>query len=392
MRILMLHNRYLYAGGEEQATAADVALLKEYGHEVELLEQDNRDVERLGNVRTAFRTIWSADSYRRVRHALASRSVDVLHVQNFFPLWSPSVYYAAERAGVPVVQTLHNYRLMCINSFFYRENAVCEDCLGKPFPWPGVLHACYRQSRAGSSAVAAMIGVHRMRKTWKNKVNRYIAVSEFARGKYIEGGFPAERIAVRPNFVHPSPTPGAGGGGYALYAGRLSPEKGIGTMLEAWQSSQDPLPLKIIGDGPLKGDVLAATRTNSKLEYLGAKIHEEVLDLMRRAEFLVFPSGLYETQGRTIVESFSVGTPVLASALGERKSMVVPGKTGLHFPAGDVAGLREQVEWCSGNPAQVRSMRGACRAAFEEQYTSEKSIEALLTIYRAAQQRSSDRP
>jgi glycosyltransferase involved in cell wall biosynthesis len=385
MKILMLHNRYLIPGGEDQSTAADVALLADTGHQVELVEQDNRDIERLGRTRTALRTVWSSDSFRRIREKLLTGGFDILHVQNFFPLWSPSVYYAAARCGIPVVQTLHNYRLLCVNSIFFRDNHVCEDCLGKTMPWPGIVHGCYRGSRAGSAVVAGMAGFHRMMGTWESKVQAYIAVSEFAREKYVAGGLPAEKISVRPNFLHPSPAPGRGGGGYALYAGRLSQEKGIATMLQAWKKAESAIPLKIIGEGPLRAMVAAESTASPSIEYMGPMPLEDVIRWMGGAEFLVFPSEWHETMGRTIMESFAVGTPVVAARLGAPASMVSPGRTGFHFKASDVDSLREQVEWCSRNPEEVRAMRNNCRTAFELTYTGAAAAASLLAIYRAAQ-------
>ena len=244
MRVLMLHNRYLVSGGEDGAVADDVALLREHGHEVELLEKSNAEVEQIGRTRTALNTVWSWESCQRVAKALQAGPFDVLHAHNIFPLWSPSVYYAAARAGVPVVQTLHNYRLMCVNALLFRNGHICDECLGKSFAWPGIAHACYRESRSGSAVVACMAGMHRLASTWARKVTLYIAVSEFAREKYIEGGLPPEKIAVKPNFVYSSPTAGAGGGGYALYVGRLSTEKGITTMLRAWDTRAADLAFK----------------------------------------------------------------------------------------------------------------------------------------------------
>jgi glycosyltransferase involved in cell wall biosynthesis len=383
----MLHNRYMVLGGEEQATLAEVELLRDHGHEVELHEQDNRIIEQQGKVRTAAGTIWSSRSFRKIRELLQTGRFDILHVQNFFPLWSPSVYYAAADCGIPVVQTLHNYRLMCVNSIFFRDNHVCEVCLGKAIPWRGVVHGCYRNSRAGSATVAGMIGVHKLLGTWEKKVGVYIAVSEFAREKYLAAGMPKEKIALRSYFLHPSPEPGSGGGGYALYVGRLSPEKGIATMLEAWKTADNPLPLKIVGDGPLREVVQAACAGSPRIQYEGLKTLPEVIEIMRQAEFLVFPSEWYETMGRTIMEALAAGTPVLASSLGPPATMVVTGKTGFHFAQGDVSALRQQVEWCSLNLPEVRALRANARAAFEEKYTGEAAAASLLAIYRAAQER-----
>lgn len=380
----MLHNRYLVPGGEDQCSVAEAALLRDYGHEVELLEEDNRRIEQLGQARTAFRTVWSRESYRRIDKLLRSRPFDILHVQNFFPLWSPSVYYAAARNWVPVVQTLHNYRLMCVNSLFFRDQHLCQECLGRFLPWHGVVHACYRHSRAASAVVVSMVGAHKLAGTWRKRVSTYIAVSEFARDIYIAGGLPANKIAVKPNFIHPTPPPGTGGGGYALYVGRLSQEKGIAAMLNAWKGAHEAIPLKIVGEGPLAELVIAAMQENKRIEYLGAKPLPEVLDLMRNAEFLVFPSEWYETMGRTIMEAFAVGTPVIATNIGPPATMVVPGETGFHFMPGSVAELRERAEWCSQNLDQVRAMRSKARQVFESHYTGAANARMLLAIYEMA--------
>jgi glycosyltransferase involved in cell wall biosynthesis len=386
VKILMLHNRYQIPGGEDQSTAAEVSLLRDYGHEVELLEEDNRRIEQLGGARTALRAVWSRESYRRIDQKLRGARFDILHVQNFFPLWSPSVYYAAARNHVPVVQTLHNYRLLCVNSLLFRDQHVCEECLGR-LPWRGVVHGCYRGSRGGSAVVAGMVGAHRLAGTWRRRVTTYIAVSESAREKFIAGGLPAEKIVVKPNFIHPAPAVGAGGGGYALYVGRLSPEKGIATLLEAWQGTRNAIPLKVVGEGPLAELVAAAGRARRGVEYLGSRTLEEVLELMRRAEFLVFPSEWHETMGRTIMEAFAVGTPVVAARIGPPASMVVAGENGFLFTPGNAAELRERVEWCSSNLAALQGLRSNAQRAFEARYTGEANVEILLAIYRTAQAR-----
>jgi glycosyltransferase involved in cell wall biosynthesis len=388
MRVLMLHNRYLVPGGEDQSTMAEVALLRETGCTVELLERNNREIEHLGRMGAALHTVWSQRSYRAVFHQLRSGRFDVLHVQNFFPLWSPSVYYAAAKAGVPVVQTLRNYRLLCVNSLFFRDGHPCEECLGRSIQWPGMLHACYRDSRAGSAVVAGMTGLHRLLGTWRAKVDVYIALTSFARDKFIAGGLPADKIVIKPNFVHPDPVVGNGGGGYALYVGRLSQEKGIATLLEAWTAADHPLPLKIVGIGPCADAVTtAAAAYPSRIQYLGHKSSAETLGLMRNAELLVFPSACYEGMPRSIIESFSVGTPVLASKIGAGITMVEPDKTGFHFKSGDAGDLRRLAEWSSRNLDVVRALRPNARAEFKSKYSGPANAEKLLSIYLQARQR-----
>jgi glycosyltransferase involved in cell wall biosynthesis len=386
MKVLMLHNRYLVPGGEDRSTAAEAALLTDYGHQVELLEHDNREIKSLGKAKTAARTLWSPDSYHRVYSKLRDGQFDVMHVQNFFPLWSPSVYYAAAKCGIPVVQTLRNYRLMCVNYSFFRDGHVCEDCLGRFMPWSGIIHACYKDSRMASSVVAAMIGLHKMMGTWANRVDIYVALTEFAREKYIAGGLPAERIVVKPNFVHPSPLAGQGGGEYAVFVGRLSPEKGISTLLEAWKSPKIVLPLRIIGEGPLENSVRAAAATCHQIQYMGSRSPVQVLDAMRQAEFLVFPSEWYEGMPRVVIEAFAVGTPVIASNIGAAASMVVPGRNGLHFPPGDVATLRQLLESHACNLSELRAMRRGARLSFESHYTGQANADLLLSVYRKARQ------
>lgn len=202
MRILQLHNLYKIPGGEDVVVQAEKTLLENYGHEVVLLQADNHNITSFfSQTMTALNTVYSFSAKKRVQAEIAKFQPDIVHVHNFFPLWSPAVYDACQEARVPVLQTLHNYRLFCPGAFFYRDGKVCEDCLGKFFPWPGVVHRCYRGSRVGSAVLATMQAVHRARGTWKERVNLYIALTEFARHKFIEAGLPADKIVVKPNFL-----------------------------------------------------------------------------------------------------------------------------------------------------------------------------------------------
>ncbi len=381
MRILSIHNNYQIRGGEDESRESEERLLREMGHQVDVYEENNERITELNPAQLALRTVWSQESYQIVQHKLRQNRCDLIHVQNFFPLISPSVYYAAQAEGVPVIQTLRNYRLICPNGLFFRDGHVCEDCLGKFVPYPGVVHACYRQNRAATAATAAMLTLHRTMGTWLKQVNLFISLSEFARQKFIEAGFPAEKIIVKPNFVHPDPGVGEGSGGYALYVGRLSVEKGLDILLSAWEHLSAKIPLKIVGDGPLAEQVVEATKHMSHVEWLGRRPMGEVHALMGEAMFLIFPSKWYETFGRVAVEAFAKGTPVIASNIGAIAELVDSSRTGLHFTPSDSADLAAKVEWALTHPKELLQMRSSVRAEFEAKYTAQKNYHQLIEIY-----------
>ncbi|MFQ3615157.1 MAG: glycosyltransferase [Cyanobacteriota bacterium] len=385
MHILSIHNTYQIRGGEDESCAAEQQLLREHGHQVDLYEENNNRIQTLNLIQTALETVWSAESYQAVRQHLAQHTVDVVHIQNFFPLISPSVHHAAKDAGVPVVQTLRNYRLLCPNALFFRAGRVCEDCMGKPIPYPGVLHGCYRESRAASAVVSAMLVTHRLLKTWVQTVDCFIALTEFARQKFIEGGLPADKIIVKPNFVNPDPGIGDGRGGYMLYVGRLSVEKGLDTLIEAWQRLNPPFPLKIVGDGPLADLVETATRQQPAIEWLGRQPMPAVYKLMGNATAVIFPSKWYETFGRVAVEAFAKGTPVIASKIGAIAEVVQSGYTGRHFCPGDPDDLAQQVKWVLDNPVAWQQMRQNARAEFSAKYTAQANYQMLIDIYSKVQ-------
>ncbi len=381
MQVLSIHNSYQIRGGEDESREAEQRLLREMGHSVEVYEENNDRLSSLNAIQLACKTVWSKEAYKTVKQLLARQPHDIVHVQNFFPLISPSVYYAAKSMGVPVVQTLRNYRLLCPNAMFFREGRVCEACIGKAIPLPGVLHGCYRESQTASGAVATMLTVHRLMQTWMQKVDLYIALTEFARQKFIQGGFPEDKIVVKPNFVNPDPGIGEGRGGYALYVGRLSVEKGLDTLLAAWEKLGKQLPLKIVGDGPLANQVVEATQRLGNVEWLGRKPVQEVYALMGEAKLVIFPSKWYETFGRVAVEAFAKGTPVIAANIGAIAEVVEHGRTGLHFQPGDAVDLAAQVEWALSHPSELAQMRREVRAEFETKYTAKQNYRQLMEIY-----------
>ncbi|MBD2166684.1 glycosyltransferase family 4 protein [Calothrix membranacea FACHB-236] len=385
MQILSVHNKYLIRGGEDESQGLERQILQENGHHVDFYEEDNIRVKSIPPVQMALRTVWSTEAYQIVKKLLQNSTYNIVHIQNFFPLISPSVYYAAKEQGVPIVQTLRNYRLLCPNGLFFRDGQVCEDCLGKFIPYPGIMHNCYRDSKMATGTVATMLTWHRAMQTWTQMVDIYITLTEFARQKMIQGGLPAHKIVVKPNFVHPDPGVGEGRGGYALFVGRLSEEKGLDTLLAAWEKLDGKIPLKIIGDGPLSAEVIAATKRIPQVEWLGRRPMSEVHALMGEAMFLVFPSKWYETFGRVAVEAFAKGTPVIAANIGAIAELVDSGRTGLHFRPGDAEDLTAKVELVLANSSMLSQMRQEARSEFEAKYTAQKNYQQLINIYAKAQ-------
>lgn len=380
MKILILHNYYQQPGGEDEVVATESKLLIEKGHRVILFSEHNDQVDGLDRLTLARSTIWNTDVRRRLSRLVRDERPDVAHFHNTFPLISPAAYSAARAEGVPVVQTLHNYRLLCSNAQFFREGRPCEDCLGKIVPWPGIVHSCYRESRATTTVVVAMLTAHRALGTWSDHVDRYIVLTEFARRKFIEGGLPAEKLVVKPNSLHPDPGVGDGGGGFALFVGRLSAEKGIPTLLNAWIDHPPSLSLRIIGDGPLAPLVKEAVQ-NPRIEWLGRRPQSEIYRHMGKADCLVVPSEWYEGFPRVVLESLARGTPVIAARIGALPEIIEDGKTGLLFEPGNAAELARAVT----EIATIASgMRRAARSAFETKYTGDANYRALLRIYREA--------
>lgn len=387
----MVHNHYQQPGGEDQVVANEVDLLRQRGHTVTTFTAHNDAVTDLSPAQLAARTVWSHPAYRGLRSHLRQTPADLVHVHNTLPLLSPAVYYAARRAGCAVVQTLHNYRLVCPGALLYREGRACEDCVGRAVPWPGVLHGCYRKSRSATAGVASMLTTHRAAGTWNRSVDTYVALTPFARQIFIRGGLPEAKLLVKPNFVVEDPGEGTGSGGYALFVGRLTEEKGVRTLLEAWQparSSHSPgspaLPLRIVGDGPLRPQVEAAAANHPGIEWLGQRPHDAVLELMRDAVALVFPSTWYEGLPMTVLEAFATGLPVVASDVGALSSLVQHAENGLLFRSGDAGDLASQVAWIQSHPAHWADVRRRARREYEARYTACRNYTLLMDTYRHA--------
>ena len=381
MNILSVHNSYQTPGGEDQVFAQEADLLRAHGHNVLLYHTSNEKLKGKNPLVLLGNTVWNKQAHGDLSDLMQREKPDVVHVHNTFPLISPAVYYAANQTGIPVVQTLHNFRMLCPAATLFRDGHVCEDCLGKRLPWPGVVHACYRGSRLATAAGAAMIGAHNHMQTWSKAVTAYIALTRFSRDKFIQAGFPAEKILIKPNYLPADPGIGKGTGKYALFVGRLAPEKGIATLLEAWRSIGNELPLHIAGDGPLAPEVEKATGNMPGVTWLKWLPRTEILERMKDASVLILPSTWYEGFPMIIPEAFAVGLPVIASNLGSMSTIIDHQRTGLHFEPRNAANLVEAVRWFHAHPTETARMRKQARSEYEMKYTAERNYVQMMNIY-----------
>ena len=386
MRILILHNRYKLHGGEDVVVQQESQLLRDAGHFVDVMEVSNDDIESgVDKLKTALMSIYSPPMRQLVARRIRDTGAEVLHVHNFFPRLTPSVYDAGGDLSCAVVQTLHNYRLVCPGGLLFRDGEICQECLGRSFALPGIQHGCYRGSRIGSATIATMTALHRTRGTWRNRVDRYIVLNDYARSVFINyAGLPVERIRVKPNVV-PDSGLGKGAGGYALFVGRLSPEKGITTLLRAASDPAFRLPLKIVGTGPMEADVVAAATAHPGIEFLGAQPRTEVVKLIGNALIQIVPSEWHEAGGPLVIgEAFAAGIPVITPAMEPMSSVVQDRESGLLYTPRDHNDLCRAVANVADNPEIIATMRIKARQRYEAMYMPAANLNALLTIYQEA--------
>ena len=355
-------------------------MLRDAGVEVKTFIPSNDEIVGVAaRIKTAAQVTYSWTMRRRIAAEIAGFKPSIVHVHNFFPTVTPSVYDAARDAGCKVVQTIHNYRLICPTGTLFRDGHVCHDCVGKGIAWPGILHGCYRDSHAGTAAVATMLTINRLRGAWSERVDRFLMLTAFARDFFAEhAGIPLHKMRVKPNAVQ-DPGVGDGGGGYALYAGRLSEEKGIRTLLEAANQGL-AIPLRIAGSGPLEKEVRSA-HAQGKVEYLGPQSQEQIRSLMQRAALLLTPSQWYEGLPMVIPEAYGTGLPIIASQVGSLASLIIPEQTGLLVEPGNAKSLAEATRRLVDTPALLAKLRAGARKAYESDYRPETNMALLTAIY-----------
>lgn len=381
MKILICHNTYQIAGGEDTVVAAEKELLESHGHDVKLYEVSNNQIKGLfQKVKTGLFVAHSQTAKAALKQYLEDFPADIVHFHNTFPLLTPSVYDACQELNIPVIQTLHNYRTICPGALLMRSGSVCEKCISGS-PYNASVHGCYRNSKVQSLAVSHMVSHHKRHNTWNTKVDRFIALTKFAKQKFTEAGFNPNLIRVKSNFINLNKQEAlTEKKSFALFVGRLSEEKGIQTLIQAFKNID--VPLKIAGDGPLLEELQSHPLNN--IEILGRKDSASIHQLMKDAQFLVMPSQWYEGFPMVIVEAFAHGLPVLCSKLGAMEEVVIDGKTGSHFPAGNNQKLSERASMLYNSPRKCFEMGVEARSQYNQHYNADVNYQQLISIYQEA--------
>jgi len=384
MRILVAHNRYVQRGGEDAAFEQEAALLEAKGHDVRRWERSNADLETVGRLALARTCIWSRAEAAAMASVVRTWRPDIVHIHNFVARLSPAIHRAAVREGAAVVQTLHNFRLLCPNGLLFRDGCPCTLCQRLCVKWPAVRYGCYREARSASLALACMLAIHRAMRTW-SRVHAFVALTDAARKEFIRGGLPERRLHVKPNFA---PDPGMGTGGAArgglVYAGRLSEEKGIAALLDAWSRVRTDERLTVIGDGPLLCQVRERAMSDTRITVTGWVERSEVSKRLAGCRAVVIPSLCREMFPMAVLEAFASGTPVIASRTPTLGELVVEGETGFLADPGDADAFAAAMARMLADPGQTSRMGSAARATYETRYTPDSNYRQLIGIYEAA--------
>jgi glycosyltransferase involved in cell wall biosynthesis len=384
LSILVIHNRYQQPGGEDTVVRAEIDLLRQAGHSVAQYSRHNAEIAGYGALRKSsllFSTCWNEKSYSELRTLIRKERPDIAHCHNLLPLISPAAYYACQSAGIPVVQTLHNYRQLCAGGTLFHDGERCTKCTQQQVAPP--FRKCYRNSRLQTGAVSFMLAAHRSARTWGRSVDAYLAPSRFCREIFVQAGMPSEKIICKPNFLSRDYGQRTGSGNYALFVGRLSAEKGVMQMLEAWRHLPD-IPLMVAGDGPLYPEAWQfIAHTNLPIKLLGRLDADHTIACIKGARFLLFPSRWYEPFGMGLLEAASCGVPAIASDIGAIPELVSHQQTGLLFDPDNFAELPDRVRWAWSHPSDMEEMGRAARRLYLESFTAEKNYQQLIDVYRS---------
>ncbi len=393
MKILQVHNFYGSSApsGETRVLESERAMLSARGHEVELFQRHSDELRErgaLGSVHGAIATPWNPFAARRMRLAVERYGTDIVHAHNTFPLVSPAIFSAIGNRAARVL-TLHNYRLLCPAAIPMRDGGVCTDCIERHSVVPALRHGCYRDSRIATLPLATSVALHRSIGTWRKHVDGFIALSEFQRDLVIRGGLPGELVHLKPNFYpgEPRPVPWAERKPQAVYVGRLSPEKGVDSLVRAWTLWGEMAPqLTIIGDGESRETLkrLAAANPRVQIHFPGPLESESAQEQIGQSRLLIMPSQCFEGFPMAIAEAFALGTPVAASDIGPLPSLVKEGEHGILFKPGDPQSLLDRVRAAWHASDDLERYSGNVRLTFEQEYTEDVNYRRLMAIYESA--------
>lgn len=385
-RVLVVHNRYRDAGGEDAVVDAEVQLLRQHGHHVERYERHNDELDQAGGLALMARSFWNTRTRHEVAQLARRQGVHLVHLHNSFPIISPSVYAAAHDAGVPLVQTLHNFRLVCPQAMLLHRGRPCTDCVGH-VPWRAVVRRCCRGSALHSAGVATLVQLHRSLGSWQHGPTLNLALNQHCADLLARGGLPAERLRIKPNFVDlpadlstdMASTTGPRQG--LLFVGRLSAEKGTALLAAAGAALPSGAPpIRVVGDGPER----AHLQGRPALQLLGALPPLQVWQAMQRATALLLPSLAAESFPRVLVEAFACGLPVLASRVGALPELVQHGRTGWLFDAADTRALAGLLHRVHTEPHTLARMGEQAQAHHQAHWTGEHNLAQLLAVYAEA--------
>ena len=390
MNILQVHNKYRNIGGEWTVLEQEFDLLKDK-HQVErFIVQNSEELKTIyRQLRLIFTTHYNKKAAKGMRGKLSNGNYDLMHVHNFFPLLSPSIFDAARKEGVPTVMSLHNFRLIHPNGLMYYKGKIDERSIsGSAYRcvWDGV----YRDSVFQTAVTAHMIEYHRKKKTWQRVPSAFIALSEFSKDKFVQGGLPEERIFIKPNFLNdplkefPDLEIKEKKKNRYLYVGRLSSEKGIQDLIDCWVEHSIDAELVIAGDGPLRSKLEKKSKRNRNIRWLGQIEKPQILSLLAESKALIFPTRCYEGQPLIILEAMSMGCPVITSKIGNPQNIIDHQIDGLHFTPGNRDELFNQVEFMQNHPDTRKEMSRNARKSYLESYTPEKNYRSLMDIYEQA--------
>ena len=375
MNILVVHNKYYYRGGEDTVVDAEASLLRRSGHKVLIYSRDNKEIDTISKLRLALDIFASTRTIDDIQRIHREFKPDIIHAHNIFPLISPSIYKISKKLHIPIVQTLHNFRLLCPQAMLFRDGKACESCIGK-IPWRASLYHCYRNSFAQSSFTAIAITTHKILDNWQQSLHQYIVLSQVARDKFIQGGIPITQLCIKPNFVESTRVPNWSQRDRGIFIGRLSVEKGLDVLVKA-VALLDQIKIDVYGTGPLANLVSTA----SGLRSLGFHPQSALINRLHQVAYLVMPSTGIESFGLVAIEAFSCGTPVIASRHGSLAEIIKHGETGLLVKPGDHQELAHAIAWAESHPDEMKKMGQAAYDDYLEHYTPESNYKILMKIY-----------